>query len=180
MIKKTFFLSVISLIAISCNQPATNSSNDSLVNMDSVKTKTDSIISKKDSTVLIGTHLTDTAFISGSEIIFLRPDSLRFESYSKKLNSGISEADSDFGFAFSMALDTILQNKNFKSVKATISTKRYIRILDCKGGPITIDRDTVNFGIVLSAKGKMIVAEHNVYPGELYIHVVRKYFDLKK
>lgn len=171
---------LFSLIAFSCNQSPENSGNDSIANSDSSKIKIDSVPSKTDSTKFIGTHLSDTAFIYGNEIIFLRPDSLRFESYAKKLNSGISEADADFGDAVSMALDTITGNNNFKSVKAMVCTKRYIQLMDCKGGPITIDRDTVNFGIILSAKGKKMEAEQNIYPGEHYIKVVRKYFELKK
>lgn len=180
MIRRILSIIIFSILAFSCNQAPEKSGNDSIVKMDSTKIKTDSGLRKTDSTKLIGSHLMDTAFVVGNEIVFLRPDSIRYETYSKKLNSGISEADADFGNAVSMALDTIIGNKNFKSVKATISTKRYIKILDCKGGPIIIDRDTVNFGIILSAKGKKIEAEQNVYPGEHYIKVVRKYFNLKK
>ena len=133
-----------------------------------------------DSTKLVLTHLSDTAVVKGDWVIFLRPDSTRFESYSEKLKSGIYAADSDFGDASSMTIDTILTNKNFKGIKAMISTHRFIRVVDCKECPVTIDRDTVNFGVILTGTGRAMKAEQNVYPGQHYIKAVRKYFGVKK
>ncbi|HET6990333.1 MAG TPA: hypothetical protein VFJ43_03370 [Bacteroidia bacterium] len=179
-VKSLITLFLISMLALACNNSSENSGNDSIPKTDSSKVKTDSVPAKTDSTHFIGSHLRDTAFVSGNEIIFLRPDSLRFLSYEKKLKSGIDEADADFGDAVSMTIDTILGNKNFKSVKAMVSTKRYIQLMDCKGEPITIDRDTVNFGVILTGMGKKIEAEQNVYPGQHYIKVLRNYFNLKK
>ena len=129
---------------------------------------------------LIGSHLKDTTAVLGDWVIFLRPDSMRFESYSKNLKQGIYDADADFGDAVSMSIDTILGNKDFKGLKAMISNKRYIKVMDCKRGPVTIDRDTVNFGVILTGTGKALKAEQNVYPGEHYLRLIRKYFGLKK
>jgi hypothetical protein len=179
-VKILIALSVFSVFAFSCSNSGNNPENDSLVNVDSVKTKTETPVTKTDSTKLLVTHLTDTAFVNGNEVVFLRPDSIRYDSYTTRLHTGISEADSDFGFAISMAIDTIIGNKDFKGIKAMISTKRYIQITDCKGGPFTIDRDSVNYGIILTSRGKKIEAEQNVYPGQHYLQVIRKYYGLKK
>jgi hypothetical protein len=143
------------------------------------KTDTAHIAVLKDSTKLVGPHLSDTAMFAGSWVIFLRPDSARFDFYDKKMAHGLNEADADFGAAISMAIDSIVGNQNFKGIKGMVSTKRYITLLDCKGGPLTIDRDTVNYGIILTGTDRVMRAEQNVYGGEHYIKVVRKYFGLK-
>jgi hypothetical protein len=52
--------------------------------------------------------------------------------------------------------------------------------MDCKNGPVTIDRDTVNFGVILTGTAKDLKAEQNVYPGAHYLKLIRKYFGLKK
>ncbi len=179
--KRILFLS---LLALGCNQVTeqTNNVSTSISIVDSGKYKADSTKSDfaHDSTKLVLTHLSDTMLVKGDWVIFLRPDSLRFESYKNELHSGIYEADSDFGFAISMAIDTIVKNKDFKKLKAMVSTKRYITLVDCNGGPLTIDRDTVNYGVILSSTGKNIKAEQNVFPGSHYIKVIRNYFGLKK
>ena len=132
-----------------------------------------------DSTKLIGTHLNDTAMFTGSWVIFLRPDSVRFDFYANNVQQGIYDVDADFGVAISMAIDSIVGNKGFKGIKGMVSTKRYITLLDCKGGPLTIDRDTVNYGIILTGTDRVIKAEQNVYGGAHYVKVIRKYFGIK-
>jgi hypothetical protein len=169
-IKKIIY---ISLFAFGCNEGAEHLANDSIGKIDSLNTI-------KVKAAFIATHLSDTVFIKGNQIIFLRPDSARFASYEKTLNAGISEADADFGIAVSMAIDTIVNNRKFKNVSVVVSTKRFIQLIDCQGGPITIDRDTVNFGIIMTSKGKKLKAEQNIYPGEHYINVIRNYYKIKK
>jgi hypothetical protein len=178
--KRILVFLFISLLAFGCS-PEEKTSNDTLA--DTViktlpKDKTDVPV-LADSTKLIGTHLADTAMFTGSWVIFLRPDSARFDFYSKKLEAGIYETDADFGDAISMAIDSIVGNKDFKGIKGMVSTKRYITLLDCKGGPLTIDRDTVNYGIILTGTDRVIKAEQNVYGGAHYVKVIRKYFGIK-
>ncbi|MDQ3108973.1 MAG: hypothetical protein M3R17_03675 [Bacteroidota bacterium] len=171
------------ILAFGCNTADEKKAGDTLTVMpgDSVRVKTDTStpVFTKDSTKLVLTHLHDTVLIKGDWVIFLRPDSMRFESYTNELQSGIYEADADFGFAISMAIDTIVTNKDFKKLKAMVSTKRYITLVDCNGGPVTIDRDTVNYGVILSGTAKNFKAEQNVYPGQHYIKAIRKYFNVK-
>jgi hypothetical protein len=174
--KRILFPAFLVILAFGCTNADDKTVNDSVV--DSSLKKIDSTHAiVTDSTKLIGTHLSDTAMFSGSWVIFLRPDSARFEFYDQKLQSGLYEADADFGVAISMAIDSIIGNKDFKGIKGMVSTKRYITLLDCKGGPVTIDRDTVNYGVILSATGKPMKAEQNVYSGAHYVNVIRKYFN---
>lgn len=181
--KRTLPALLILLFAFGCADDDRKSPADSAkASADSLKKLPDSLhlTLPADSTRLIGTHLKDTAVVLGDWVIFLRPDSMRFESYSKNLKQGIYDADADFGDAVSMSIDTILGNKDFKGLKAMISNKRYIKVMDCKRGPVTIDRDTVNFGVILTGTGKELKAEQNVYPGPHYLRLIRKYFGLKK
>jgi hypothetical protein len=179
--KRFFAILFISLLAFGC-KPEAKTGNDTLP--DSVirpleKDRTDVAI-LADSTKLIGPHLSDTAMFKGSWIIFLRPDSARLDFYSKKLESGIYQMDAEFGDAIAMTGDSIVSNKDFKGIKGMVSTKRYITVVDCKECPVTIDRDTVNYGVILTASGKSLKAEQNVYDGPHYIKAVKKYFGIKK
>ena len=119
-------------------------------------------------------HLKDTIKISGKTILFLRPDSLRFQSY---LNSGeewIYEVDSDFGFGVSTALDSL----NFDEVIEEVTEKRFIKIVECKGCPKLIDRDTIDYGYILSRPDKEIEIQANtVFGAEYYIQSFENYFN---
>lgn len=168
---------LISILAFGCG-PAEETDADSLpdtVTQPLPKDHTD-VSTTADSTKLVLTHLSDTAVVLGDWVIFLKPDSARYASYSQKLQEGIYAADADFADASTMTIDTIITNKNFKGIKAMISTRRFIKVMDCKECPVTIDRDTVNFGVILTGTGRPMKAEQNVYPGAHYIKAVRKYF----
>ena len=118
------------------------------------------------------THLKDTINISGKTILILRPDSLRFQSY---LNSGkewIYEVDSDFGFGFSMALDSL----NLDGVIEEVTDKRYVKIIECTGCPLIIDRDTIDYGFILTRPNKEIEIDNNVFPSEYFIAEFEEYF----
>ncbi len=160
-----------------CNSPTAKMDNKST-------TVTDSIISQNNQTakayavVIPETHLQDTTTISGSIVLFLRPDSLRFESYTKDPNSGIYEVDSDFGFGISATIDSISGSNKYKSIKTIVSDKRYIIIKDCKNAPLTIDRDTIDYGLILTSKGKEIKISTLLHGGN-YLSDVDVYFNLK-
>lgn len=125
------------------------------------------------------THLKDTSFIKGSYVLFLRPDDITFESYAKDENNGIYEIDSDFGFAMAATLDTMAQNKRYKNIKTDISTARYIVIQDCKNGPLVVDRDSINYGLILTRKGNVIQTSAFVHSGD-YLAEVDAYFKVRK
>lgn len=179
---KRFFPALLIALFISSCSSEEKTGNDTLpdtISQPLPKDHTDVTI-LADSTKLLGPHLSDTAMFTGSWIIFLRPDSARLNFYSKKLQEGIYQTDAEFGDAIAMTGDSIVGNKDFKGIKGMVSTKRYITVLDCKECPITIDRDTVNYGVILTATGRSLKAEQNVYDGPHYIKAVRKYFGLKK
>jgi hypothetical protein len=51
-------------------------------------------------------------------------------------------------------------------------------IKDCKGCPLVIDRDTVDYGYILSGKGKSITTTYNsVHSGD-YLDEISGYFGL--
>ncbi|MFT3903268.1 MAG: hypothetical protein QM727_08840 [Niabella sp.] len=96
----------------------------------------------------------DTEKISKNHVLFLRPDDRKFES--AKDESGIYEVDSDFGFAVQNAIDSLNFISKYKNINSSISTKRYIEIDDCKDCPQKIDRDTIWYGMILTAPGRDI------------------------
>ncbi|WP_157490929.1 hypothetical protein [Maribacter dokdonensis] len=119
------------------------------------------------------THLKDTIEISGKAILILRPDSLRFQSYLDSGKEWIYEVDSDFGFGFSTALDSL----NFDEVIEEVTEKRFVKIVECKGCPKLIDRDTIDYGYILTRPETEIEIQGNsVFGSEYYIQKFEKYF----
>ena len=125
------------------------------------------------------THLKDTSFIKGSYVLFLRPDDIIFESYAKDESNGIYEIDSDFGFAMAATMDTMAQNKRYINIKTDISIARYIVIQDCKNGPLVVDRDSINYGLIVTRKGYAIQTSTFVHSGD-YLAEVDAYFKVRK
>ncbi|HEV8284047.1 MAG TPA: hypothetical protein VGQ09_07040 [Chitinophagaceae bacterium] len=177
----TRWLSILIMIVYSCKSSTTKATKDTKIFSDTTPNK--SVLSSDSkpnagSARILKTHLHDTTVLSGSFILFLRPDSTRFESYDEA--SGIYDSDSDFGVAIENTEDSILKNKKYKDIKLVVSTNRFIIIKDCKTCPLTIDRDTVDYGIILSSKNKQIKTTYNeVHSGD-YLQDVNEYFDLKK
>jgi hypothetical protein len=123
------------------------------------------------------THLHDSTSISGNVILFLLPDSARFGSYDE--DSGINEADSDLGVGIAKTLDSLLKNKKYKNVKGLSTSRRFIIIEDCLTCPKILDRDSVNYGVILSSKGKKIKKMYNqVHSGD-YLQDIDDYFNVK-
>ncbi len=125
------------------------------------------------------THLQDTTFINRNFVLFLGPDSARFESYAKT-DATIYSVDEDFGVGISATMDSITKLKRYKAIQTGSSTKRYIVITGCKNCPITIDRDTIDYGLILTTKGKEIrIMQNNIHSGD-YLDEVDTYFNYKK
>jgi hypothetical protein len=174
-------LLILIIIVFGCKLQTNQATKGSKLISDSTPNKSSlaqDIKRSTDSTVTLKTHLHDTTVLSGSFILFLRPDDARFESYDP--DSGIGDADSDFGVGISNTTDSLSKNKKYKGIKATVSTNRFITIMDCKTCPLTIDRDTINYGIILSSKSKQIVTTYGqVHSGD-YLQEVSGYFGLKE
>ena len=177
----TRLIFLLTLFALGCNSRTAKEDNNSTTVFDIVTSQNNSTsmqTSKVDAIVISETHLQDTAIISGNFVLFLRPDSLRFESYTKDPNSGIYEADSDFGFGISATMDSITNVKRYKNIKTSVSDKRYIIIKDCKNSPLTIDIDTIDYGLILTSKGKEIKINTFLHSGD-YLYDVDEYFNIK-
>ena len=181
--KTISYLLIISLFAPSCSGPLQNdsqqvSSNDSF-SLDSTTKRFANSVEAAELKTTSETHLKDTSFIKGSYVLFLRPDDNTFESYAKDESNGIYEIDSDFGFAIAATLDTMAKNKHYKNIKTDISTARYIVIQDCKNGPLVVDRDSINYGLILTRKGYAIHTITFVHSGD-YLAEVDAYFKVRK
>ena len=181
--KTICYLLLTSLLATSCNYSIQNDSQQVSSNDSFSADSTANGFANSHETAELKTpaeaHLKDTSFIKGSYVLFLRPDDITFESYAADENNGIYEIDSDFGFAMSATMDTMAQNKRYKNIKTDISTARYIVIQDCKNGPLVVDRDTINYGLVLTRKGYAIQTSTFVHSGD-YLAEVDDYFKVKK
>jgi hypothetical protein len=126
------------------------------------------------------THLHDTTRVSGNFILFLRPDDKRFEAETADdAENGMMEGDADFGVGISGTQDSVKGNQKYKGIRVVLSTNRYIQILDCKGGPLTIDRDTVNYGYILSGAGMAVLTTYNEVHSGNYLQELDEYFALR-
>ena len=129
MTTKFFLLSTLFLFSCNSSTKTDNNSTAQVAQQDSVSpTKTNK---KANDIEVLQTHLKDTIVIKGNFVLFLRPDSTRFESY-VKADENIYEADSDFGFGISATMDSISKNKKYKDMHTAVSDKRYIVIEGCK------------------------------------------------
>ena len=113
--------------------------------------------------------------VTGNSVIFLRPSEEIFEALENE--EGIYEVDSDFGFAISRTIDSLETNPKFKSIKSEVYTGRYLKILDCKNGPKTIDRDSIYYGLIFSAPNKEIKIIPSVQ-ALYYLDEIETYFNI--
>ena len=171
---------LLSIILIqSCNN--STGSNDVVKKVDSlaIEQKTqDQARSDTQAPPIIQTHLQDAISMKGDFILFLQPDSARFESLEDE--PGIYDGDSDFGVGISNTIIGLSKSKQLNKITVRTSDKRFINISDCKECPVIIDRDTVNYGYILSGKGRSLETKYKeVHSGD-YQQEIEKYFDLKK
>jgi hypothetical protein len=121
------------------------------------------------------THLHDTTFVEGSVILFLRPNDARYAELDSTSDE-IGEGDADFGVGINSTFDSLKSNTQYKDIKGLVSTNRYIKIKDCLDGPLVIDRDTVNYGFIMSAKGKSFERLYNNIRSGDYLEEIDSYF----
>lgn len=171
---------LLSILILACNATTSNtehSATDSIEKKDSFSL-TKAVSEQKDNTQPLQHHLQDTITISGDYVLFLRPDSIRFENLADE-EENIYDADSDFGFGISATTDSISKNKKYNNIHTSVSEKRFILIKDCKDCPQTIDRDTINYGVLLTSKGKEVRLQTNLHSGN-YLQDVDDYFSVNK
>jgi hypothetical protein len=168
-----FFL----VLMISCQTPARKPAPSAMRAVDSTKpVDRRTSDSENEPAVILKTHLKDTAYVAGNFILFLRPDDARYDELEKISNGEVSEGDADFGVGIGRTEDSLKNNDRYKDIKMLVSTNRFIHIIDCKDGPLTIDRDLINCGFILSAKGKPVSIEYNNVHSSDYIGEIEEYF----
>lgn len=119
----------------------------------------------------------DTLRIEGKYVIFLRPSDEKFKSLEDQ--PGIYESDSDFGFGISLTIDSLETIPIYSKIRNTITVDRYIEILDCADCPKIIDRDSILYGLILTApnqRTKIITSIHSMP----YLDEIDEYFGLKR
>src|SRR4051812_17367068 len=73
------------------------------------------------------THLHDTEVVQGNFVLFLMPDSVRYESYVSD-GEEIGEVDADFGVGAVSTLDSLSGLARYKGISATTTEKRYVLV----------------------------------------------------
>ncbi|TBW29971.1 hypothetical protein [Gramella sp. KN1008] len=117
-------------------------------------------------------YLKDSLKVNGSAIIVLRPDSLRFDYYLKSGDEWIYEVDSDFGFGITKALDSFQE----PGISVRYTDKRFIVIEDCRSCPKVIDRDSIDYGLILTTPKRDIRIDENIFGMEYYLEILNEYF----
>ncbi len=164
----------ICLLAFACKPVSTNPTSeisDTLIGKDSSLIKPVS-----EDKVWVETHLKDSIEVSGNSVIFLRPDSLRYASFLENGNDHIHEVDSDFGFRVSGALDSI----EALGLNYDVTEKRYLKIFDCYQGPIVIDRDTINYGVIFTSPDQTVLIDPYIESTEYLHEIVTSYYNNHK
>src|SRR5690348_6072092 len=134
--RQSIFLTLVLAGCISSNNKPTDKVADSLEAKDAITSVKEKVDAKNNP--FPWQHFQDTTYIRGEFVVFLRPDSIRFEYYANE-DENIYDADSDFGFGISATIDSMERNEKYKDVHTTVSDKRYILIEDCKNCPRIID-----------------------------------------
>lgn len=111
--------------------------------------------------------------IEGKTVVFLRPDSIKF--LQNENVEGIYESDADFGFAIQNTMAEAKKNPKYSSVSFRIATDRFLEIKDCKECPKIVDRDSIFYGILLTAPGKKIKIRKGVLSGN-NLEIIEEYF----
>lgn len=118
-------------------------------------------------------NINNTLMVQGNSIVIFRPDSITFQSFIDKGELGIYEADADFGFYTNEAIELFVKKNE---VNILYNELPYIKVIDCKNGPLVFPRDTILYGILLSATDKEIVIDTEIFPTEYYVDLFDKYF----
>jgi len=177
--KNTQYLLFTLILTTSCHTPATKPAPPPLQAADTtIAISHPNPDSEIDTAVVLKTQLRDTIYAAGSFILFLRPDDDRYAELEKEAEDEAGDADTDFGVGISGTQDSLKRNARYKDIKVLISTSRYICISDCKDGPLIIDRDSVSYGFILSAKGRPIAQTYNSVHSGNYVGEIEEYFFL--
>lgn len=162
---------------MSCQTPAIKPAPTPFKAVDTTKAVSEpDTRSEKDSAIVLKTHLEDTTYAAGSFILFLRPNDARYAELDSLAEGEAGDGDADFGIGISGTQDSVKKNDRYKDIKVLTSTYRFISIADCKGGPLIIDRDSVSYGYIISAKGRPTAKTYNEVRSGNYLGEIEEYF----
>lgn len=126
----------------------------------------------------LSTHLKDSVKVYGDAVVFLRPDSLRYEELNMEPDNGAAEVDSDHGFAIQQTIDSVEKDPLYRGITITVTDSRFIHFSDCVGCSGWMDRDTVNYGYVMTGPGrKPMMLINTVHSGD-YLQEIHAYFGI--
>jgi hypothetical protein len=121
-------------------------------------------------------HLKDSIRVDGDAVVFLRPDSIRYEEMSGDPGNGAAEVDSDHGFAIQQTIDSIQKDPKYRGITITVTDSRYIQFGGCETCPSWMDRDSINYGYVMTGPGrKPMMAINTVHSGD-YLEELHEYY----
>lgn len=178
--KYCFFLLAIFTLGcgeIASEDPIVDTGSHDSTSAVAVNTSKNPVNGLRESGTIAVTHLSDTVFIKGNVMVFFLPDSLRFENLVNNGAEGIYEVDADFGLGVSRTIDSMNRNPKFNHIDVQTTTKRFVRIADCNGGPVIFDRDSVNYGYIMSSSGHNFIWTGEVHSSD-YVMDVEEYFRL--
>jgi hypothetical protein len=180
------YLACILALTMSCHSPASKPAPPPIQAEDTLLQAKDTPFAthpdprpEHDSAVVLTTHLRDTTYAAGNFILFLRPDDDRYAELEKGDSDEIGDVSTDFGVGMSGTRDGVKKNNRYRGIKVLTTASRYICIKDCRGGPLIIDRDSVSFGFILSAKGRPIATTYDKVHSGNYLGELDDYFSLR-
>jgi len=169
----------ILILTMGCHTPAIKPAPAPLKAEDTTKAISDADTHLENNSPFVPkSHLKDTTYAAGSFILFLQPNGARYAELDSAAEGQAGDGDADFGVGISATQDSLKTNCRYKDIKALISSNRFICISDCKNGPLIIDRDSVSYGFILSAKGRPIATTYNEVHSGNYLGEIDEYFSL--
>lgn len=123
-------------------------------------------------------HLKDSIQVEGDAVVFLVPDSTRFDQLNADPESGAVEVDSDHGYAIQQTVDSIQKDPMYQGITITVTSSRYIHFSGCFTCPPWMDRDSVNYGYVMTGPGRKPLMAINTVHGGDYLQEIHEYFGI--
>lgn len=123
-------------------------------------------------------HLRDSIQVDGDAVVFLVPDSTRFSQLNADPASGTAEVDSDHGYAIQQTVDSIKKDPMYKGITITVTNSRYIHFVSCATCTPWMDRDSINYGYVMTGPGRKPVMAINTVHGGDYLQELHEYFGI--
>lgn len=123
-------------------------------------------------------HLRDSIQVDGDAVVFLVPDSTRFDQLNADPESGAVEVDSDHGYAIQQTVDSIKKDPMYQGIAITVTSSRYVHFSGCYTCIPWIDRDSVNYGYLMTGPGRKPETAINTVHGGDYLQEIHEYFGI--